>query len=116
MTLESRNSPIIGILHSRLHNRLDHMLSFIYPAYAMMTLLYETVPANEETRIECLSDLKRNRRIIEDEDAQNARIGSVRTEVAHQWYLKAWDRFPEIGWLHHHLAILACSSTIQLFS
>ena len=33
---------------------LDHMLVFIYLAYSMMALLYETVPTFEDTWIECL--------------------------------------------------------------
>ncbi|KAK4182138.1 hypothetical protein QBC35DRAFT_518994 [Podospora australis] len=35
------------------------MLAFIYLAYPIMALLYETVPAFEDTWIECLGDLAR---------------------------------------------------------
>ena len=42
------------------------MLAFIYLAYRMMALLYGTVPAFEDTWIECLSDLGRYRMAIED--------------------------------------------------
>jgi len=33
------------------------MLTFIYVTYSMMALFYETVPAFEDTWIECLGDL-----------------------------------------------------------
>lgn len=41
------------------------MLAFIYLAYSMMALLYETVPAFEDTWMECLGDLRRYRMAIE---------------------------------------------------
>jgi hypothetical protein len=41
---------------------LDYILAFIYLAYFMMDLLYETVPAFEDTWIECLGDLRRHLR------------------------------------------------------
>jgi hypothetical protein len=47
---------------------LDHMLAFIYLAYSTMALLYEAVPAFEDTWIECLGDLGRYRVAIEDDD------------------------------------------------
>jgi hypothetical protein len=37
----------------------------------MMTLLYETVPAFEETWIECLGDLGWYRMAIEDDDIES---------------------------------------------
>ena len=45
---------------------LEQMLTFIYLAYSMMALLYETVPAFEITWIECLGDLARYRMAVED--------------------------------------------------
>ena len=36
---------ILEVLRYRLPESLDYMLAFIYTAYSMMTLLYETVPA-----------------------------------------------------------------------
>lgn len=33
---------------------MEHMLAFIYLAYNMMALLYEIVPAFEDTWIKCL--------------------------------------------------------------
>lgn len=58
-------------LGNRLPASLDHMLAFIYLAYSMMALLYETVPAFEDTWIECLGDLGRYRMAIEDDDIRD---------------------------------------------
>lgn len=44
----------LEVLRHRLPDSLEHMLAFIYIAYTMMALLYETVPAFEDTWIECL--------------------------------------------------------------
>ncbi|KAF0329724.1 methyltransferase domain-containing protein [Colletotrichum asianum] len=51
----------LEILRHRLPASLDHMLTFIYLAYSMMALLYETVPTFEDSWIECLGDLGRYR-------------------------------------------------------
>jgi hypothetical protein len=64
------------------------MLAFIYLAYSMMALLYETVPALEDTWIECLSDLGRYRMAIEDD---NIRDREVWTGVARHWYSSLWQ-------------------------
>lgn len=50
---------------------MEHMLAFIYLAYTMMALLYETVPALEDTWIECLGDLGSYRMAIEDGDIRD---------------------------------------------
>jgi hypothetical protein len=47
----------LELLRNWLLDSLDHMLAFIYLAYSMITLFFETVPAFEETWIECLRDL-----------------------------------------------------------
>lgn len=70
----------------------------------MMALLYETVPAFEDTWIECLGDLARYRMAIEDGEPRDRENWSG---VARYWYAKASDRSPHIGRLYHHLAILA---------
>ncbi|KAK5118395.1 hypothetical protein LTR62_002909 [Meristemomyces frigidus] len=80
----------------------EFMLSFIYLAYQMMSLLYETVPTFVDTWIECLGDLARYRMAIEDDKEPHAQWGGV----AASWYLKASDRHPQVGRLYHHLAIL----------
>lgn len=61
----------LELLRHRLPASLDHMLAFIYLAYTMMALLYETVPAFEDTWIECLGDLARYRMAIEDDDIRD---------------------------------------------
>ncbi|KAE8867502.1 hypothetical protein PTNB29_01413 [Pyrenophora teres f. teres] len=70
----------------------------------MVALLYETVPAFEDTWIECLRDLRRFRMAIEDEDVRDRETWAG---VARSWYIKAADKNPTIGRLYHHLAILA---------
>ncbi|KAI1332187.1 hypothetical protein F5Y16DRAFT_421463 [Xylariaceae sp. FL0255] len=70
----------------------------------MMALLFETVPAFEDTWIECLGDLGRYRMAIEDEDVRDREVW---TSVSQQWYSKASDKAPTTGRLYHHLAILA---------
>jgi hypothetical protein len=61
----------LELLRRRLPESIDYMLAFIYLAYQMMALLYETVPAFEDTWVECLGDLGRYRMAIEDEDVRD---------------------------------------------
>ena len=56
----------LEVRRHRLPDSLEHMLAFIYIAYTMMALLYETVSPFEDTWIECLGDLGRYRMAIED--------------------------------------------------
>lgn len=100
----------LELLRHRLPASLDHMLAFIYLAYSMMALLYETVPAFEDTWIECLGDLARYRMAIEDDDIRDREVW---TSVARQWYSKASDNAPTTGRLYHHLAILARPNALQ---
>lgn len=86
------------------------MLTFIYLAYSMMALLYETVPAFEETWIECLEDLGRYRMAIEDDDIRDRETWIA---VSRNWYSKASDKAPTTGRLYHHLAILARPNALQ---
>ena len=103
----------LEVLRQRLPESLEHMLAFIYIAYSMMALLYETVPAFEDTWIECLGDLGRYRMAIEDSDQKNREVW---TGVAQFWYGKAADKSPSVGRLYHHLAILARQYTLQQLS
>ena len=103
----------LELLRCRLPESLDYMLAFIYLAYQMMALLYETVPSFQETWIECLGDLARYRMAIEDEDPKDRETW---TNVARFWYCKAVDKNPSTGRLYHHLAILARHSTLQQLS
>ncbi|KAI4956588.1 hypothetical protein J4E91_000800 [Alternaria rosae] len=75
-----------------------------------MALLYETVPAFEDTWIECLGDLGRYRMAIEDEDVRDRETWAG---VARSWYTKAADKNPTVGRLYHHLAILARPNALQ---
>ncbi|KAL8919040.1 MAG: hypothetical protein Q9208_007006 [Pyrenodesmia sp. 3 TL-2023] len=103
----------LEVLRYRLPASSDHMLAFIYIAYSMMALLYETVSAFVETWIECLGDLARYRMAIEEHDVQDREIWGG---VARFWYSKAADKRPEIGRLYHHLAILARPNSLQQLS
>ncbi|KAJ4369344.1 hypothetical protein N0V86_009175 [Didymella sp. IMI 355093] len=69
------------------------MLAFIYMAYQMVALLYETVPTFEDTWIECLGDLGRYRMAIEDEDIRDRETWA---SVARSWYSKAADKNPSV--------------------
>ena len=100
----------LEVLRHRLPESLEYMLAFIYLAYRMMSLLYETVPAFESTWIECLGDLGRYRMAIEDVDMRDREVWN---SVARYWYAKAADRNAHVGRLYHHLAILARSDPLQ---
>ncbi|KAL9606532.1 MAG: hypothetical protein Q9179_000318 [Wetmoreana sp. 5 TL-2023] len=86
----------LEVLRHRLPGSLDHMLAFIYIAYSMMALLYETVTAFEDTWIECLGDLARYRMAIEDSSTGDREIWGG---VARAWYNKAADKRPVVGLL-----------------
>ncbi|RMZ74109.1 telomerase-binding est1a [Pyrenophora seminiperda CCB06] len=94
----------LELLRRRLPESKDYMLAFVYLAYQMVALLYEVVPAFEDTLIECLGDLGRYRMVIEDEDVRDRETWAG---VARSWYVKAADKNPTVGRLYHHLAILA---------
>uniref|UniRef100_A0A0B7KMS7 DNA/RNA-binding domain-containing protein n=1 Tax=Bionectria ochroleuca TaxID=29856 RepID=A0A0B7KMS7_BIOOC len=100
----------LELLRCRLPDSYEYMLTFIYLAYAMMALLYETVPAFEDTWVECLGDLARYRMAIEDNDKEDREIW---TGVARQWYSFASEKAPSTGRLYHHLAILARPNAVQ---
>lgn len=100
----------LELLRHRLPASLEHMLTFIYLAYSMMALLYETVPVFEDTWIECLGDLGRYRMAIEDDDIRDREVW---TSVSRHWYSKASDKAPTTGRLYHHLAILARPNALQ---
>lgn len=102
----------LELLRYRLPASLEHMLTFIYLAYSMMALLYETVPALKDTWIECLGDLGRYRMAIEDE---NIRDREVWTSLSRHWYSKASDWSPTTGRLYHHFTILARPNVLQQY-
>lgn len=100
----------LEVLRHHMPKAIDYMLHFIYLAYSMMALLYETVPAFEDTWIECLGDLARYRMAIEEEDMRDRETWGG---VARFWYGKASDKNPGVGRLYHHLGILARPSALQ---
>jgi hypothetical protein len=100
----------LELLRHQLPHSLEFMISFIYLAYQMMSLLLETVPSFEETWIECLGDLSRYRMAVEEDDPKDRETWS---NVARYWYSKAADRMPNTGRLYHHLAILARPNALQ---
>ncbi|KAI7975027.1 hypothetical protein EIK77_000546, partial [Talaromyces pinophilus] len=100
----------LELLRKKLPLSLEHMLTFIYMAYAVMTLLLESVPQFEETWIECLGDLARYRMAIEEADMRDR---EVYTGVARYWYTKAADLNPDIGRIQHHLAVLSRPNVLQ---
>ncbi len=77
------------------------MLVFIYIAYSVIALLYETVPTFEDTWIECLGDLGPYCMTVEADDPLDREIWSG---VARFWYAKATDNNPGTGRLYHRLA------------
>ncbi|KAK1044665.1 hypothetical protein LTR74_018265 [Friedmanniomyces endolithicus] len=100
----------LEVLRSRRPSSQDYMLSFIYLAYQMMALFYETAPMFLDTWIECLGDLARYRMSIEDEKEPHAQWGCVPAS----WYIQASDRHRQIGRLYHHLTILERPSLRKL--
>ncbi|CAL5872008.1 uncharacterized protein PFLUO_LOCUS6265 [Penicillium psychrofluorescens] len=103
----------LELLRHKLQDSLEYMLSFIYIAYSMMTLLLETVPTYKENWIECLGDLARYRMAVEDTDMRDREVWA---NVSRYWYRKDSDRNPEVGRIQHHLAVLARPDILmQLF-
>ncbi|KAL2212749.1 hypothetical protein CC79DRAFT_1365023 [Sarocladium strictum] len=100
----------LELLRHNLPESREYMLTFIYLAYSIMALLYETVPAFDETWIECLGDLSRYRMAIEEDDIRDREIW---TGVSRNWYSKASEKSPTTGRLYHHLAILARPNALQ---
>lgn len=100
----------LELLRCRLPQSREYMRTFIYFAYHMMALLFETVPSFEDTWIECLGDLGRYRMAIEDDDPRERDSWAG---ISQSWYRMAADRSPGVGRLYHHLAILARSEAFQ---
>jgi len=103
----------LEVLRHRLPESRDHMLAFIYIAYSMMALLYETVPTFEDTWVECLGDLGRYRMAVEVDDPWDREIWSG---VARFWYIRATDNNPGTGRLYHRLATLSRQYSLQQLS
>jgi len=100
----------LELLRHRLPDSLEHTLTFLYLAYSMMTLLLESVPAFEDTWIECLGDLARYRMAVEESDLRDRETWAG---VARYWYHQAADKSPNVGRIQHHLAVLARPDMLQ---
>ncbi|OJD25068.1 hypothetical protein ACJ73_03560 [Blastomyces percursus] len=85
----------LELMRHHLPDCLDHMLEFIYTAYSMVALLMESVPAFEETWIECLGDLARYRMAVESD----LRDREIWAGVTQYWYHKAADKSPLHRWI-----------------
>ncbi|ODA83153.1 hypothetical protein RJ55_01663 [Drechmeria coniospora] len=110
----------LELLRHKLPASLEHMVTFIYIAYNMIALLYETVPAFKNNWIECLGDLSRYRMAIEGMtldgkpvDEESIKDRDTWAEVSKSWYSTASDRSPTTGRLYHHRAILARRNALQ---
>lgn len=101
---------LLELLRHRLPESLEHMLAFIYYAYSMITLMLESVPAFQDTWIECLGDLSRYRMAVEESDLREREAWAG---VARYWYNQAADRNSNVGRIQHHLAVLARPDIIQ---
>lgn len=100
----------LELLRHRLPASLEHMLTFLYLAYSTVALLYEKVPEFEDTWIECLADLGRYRKPIEDDDVRDREAWAT---VSQHWYGKASEKSPTSGRLSRHLAILTRPNALQ---
>lgn len=100
----------LELLRHKLPQSFEFMLRFLYFAYSMMTLLFESVPAFEETWIECLGDLARYRMAIEEVDTREREIFCG---LARYWYNQVADKNPGVGRIQHHLAVLSAPDVIQ---
>lgn len=100
----------LEVLRQRLPGSLEYMLNFIYLAYSMMTLLYESVAAFRDTWIECLGDLARYRMAVEEFDLRDRETWAG---VSRYWYSQDADRSPDVGRIQHHLAVLARPDVLQ---
>jgi hypothetical protein len=99
----------LELLRHRLPGSLEHMLTFVYMAYSMVTLLLESVSAFEDSWIEFLGNLSKYRMTMEEDLHDRA----VWCGIARYWYNKAADKSPDVGRIQHHLGVLARPNIIQ---
>ncbi|KAB8213474.1 hypothetical protein BDV33DRAFT_210171 [Aspergillus novoparasiticus] len=97
-------------LYCRLPDSLEYMLTYIYLAYSMLTLLLQTVPALEQAWVECLGNLSRYGVIIENRGLVD---GEIWVGIARDWFNKAADQSPDVGRIQHCLGVLAWSDMVQ---
>ncbi|KAK9347443.1 hypothetical protein V1522DRAFT_291458 [Lipomyces starkeyi] len=101
-------SRLIELLRAFLPDSFDSLVSFIYFTYKILTRLYEFIPTEEETWLECLGDLARCRMAIET----NWDDRKIWQEDAFAWYAQCSYLTPGVGRLYHHLAV--CSEPMLL--
>jgi hypothetical protein len=102
--------PFLELLRLKLPESREHMFTFIYLAYSMVALLYETVPTFEKDWIECLGDIGRSRLEIKDDDTEDREIW---TGTSRRWYSMASGMSPTIGRFYHHRAFLVSPNVLQ---
>ncbi|KIV83162.1 hypothetical protein PV11_05212 [Exophiala sideris] len=73
----------LELLRHRLPSSLDHMLAFVYLAHQMVSLLTDEVSEEMETWSECLGDLARYRKAIDEADMRDQEIWSSATRMRH---------------------------------
>ncbi|KAF4417614.1 hypothetical protein CFRS1_v015826 [Colletotrichum fructicola] len=71
----------LELLRHRLPSSMDHMLNFIYLAYSIIALLYETVPMFKDTWVEYLGDLGRYRMAIEGDDRKDREVWTSNSSI-----------------------------------
>ncbi|KAK9468767.1 hypothetical protein V1512DRAFT_257829 [Lipomyces arxii] len=101
-------SKLLESLRLHLPNSYDALVSFIYYTYRTVARLYEFVPTNTETWLECLGDLARCRMGVENISGDR----KVWQDTAFAWYVQSLFLTPGVGRLYHHLAL--CSEPVVL--
>ncbi|KAJ5145979.1 uncharacterized protein N7515_000543 [Penicillium bovifimosum] len=102
----------LELLRQKLPESMEHMLSYIYLAYSMITLLLESVPDFRETWVECLGDLARYRMAVEELDRKERDLWAG---ISRYWYGQDAKRSAENGRVQHHLAVLARPDVLQQY-
>jgi hypothetical protein len=100
----------LELLHHRPHPCMEIAVKVEYPAYQIMSLLYENALYFEDAWIECLGQLVRYRTAVEED---NLGICEDWAGVPSSWCSKAANRILDVGRLYHHLAILARPHHLQ---
>ncbi|KAJ5562589.1 DNA/RNA-binding domain E.t1.c1-type [Penicillium sp. DV-2018c] len=103
---------LLELQRRKLPESMEHMLSFNYLAYSMVTLLLESVPQFKETWIECLGDLARYRMAVEEVDQKEREFWAG---VSRYWYGQDPRRSAESGRVQHHFAILSRPDILQQY-
>jgi len=88
----------LELLKQRLPASNEHMIAFIYLAYSLLAMLYETIPRFEETWMKYLGHLGRYRMSLEDDEIINKEVW---TGITSHWYAKAFEGLPKTGGLYH---------------